>query len=66
MDGYKILDKLKTNEQLSHIPVVALTARAMKGDREDLLEYGFDGYIAKPVDNNTFEMTIKNFLNSKT
>jgi CheY-like chemotaxis protein/nitrogen-specific signal transduction histidine kinase len=66
MDGYKILDKLKTNEHLSQIPVVALTARAMKGDREDLLEYGFDGYIAKPVDNNTFEMTIKNFLNSKT
>jgi signal transduction histidine kinase/DNA-binding response OmpR family regulator/HAMP domain-containing protein len=65
MDGFKVLDKLKINEQLSHIPVVALTARAMKGDREDLLAYGFDGYIAKPVDNDTFEATINEYLNSK-
>jgi len=35
----------------------------MKGDRETLLNYGFDGYIAKPVDNDTFENTIREYLN---
>jgi signal transduction histidine kinase/CheY-like chemotaxis protein/HAMP domain-containing protein len=65
MDGYKVLDELKKDEQLKSVPVVALTARVMKGDREDLLAYGFDGYIAKPIDNETFEKTINEYLGSR-
>ena len=61
-DGFKVLDEIRKNESLEGIPVIALTARAMKGDREDLLEYGFNGYISKPIDNETFEKTIKEFL----
>jgi signal transduction histidine kinase/CheY-like chemotaxis protein/CHASE3 domain sensor protein len=63
MDGFRVLDELKKDDKLSLIKVIALTARAMKGDREALLSYGFDGYIAKPVDNETFENTIRDYLN---
>ncbi len=49
MDGYETLDLLRKNEYLKHIPVVALTAKAMKGDREKCLEAGAWEYISKPV-----------------
>lgn len=62
MDGFKVLDEIRNNEKLNEIPVVALTARAMKGDRENLLAYGFDGYIAKPIDGEAFEGTILDFF----
>lgn len=58
MDGFAVFDELRKDDQLQHIPIVALTARAMKGDRETLLEYGFDGYVSKPVDNILLEQTI--------
>lgn len=62
VDGFKVLDQIRMNGKLSEIPVIALTARAMKGDRENLLAYGFNGYISKPIDNNTFEKTIYEYL----
>jgi signal transduction histidine kinase/CheY-like chemotaxis protein/HAMP domain-containing protein len=65
MDGYEVLDELKKDEKLKSVPVIALTARAMKGDREALLAYGFDGYIAKPIDNESFEKTINEYLGSR-
>ncbi len=65
MDGFKVLDEIKKIDDLSGIPVIALTARAMKGDRENLLAYGFDGYISKPVDSETFEKTIEEYLGNK-
>jgi two-component system cell cycle response regulator DivK len=49
MDGLETTVKLKENPSLSHIPVVALTANAMKGDRERCLAAGCDGYMQKPV-----------------
>lgn len=62
MDVSKVLNKLKTDEKLLQVPVVALTARAMKGDREELLASGFDGYISIPIDNETIENTLKECL----
>ncbi|NVE00709.1 response regulator [Massilia sp. BJB1822] len=50
MDGITALGILKSDARTSAIPVVALTAHAMKGDRERLLASGFDGYIEKPFD----------------
>jgi len=62
MDGFAVFDELRKDERLRHIPVVALTARAMKGDREELLAYGFDGYISKPIDSEFMEETIEKLM----
>jgi two-component system cell cycle response regulator DivK len=50
IDGVEALGRLRQNERTASIPVLALTAQAMSGDRERFLEAGFDGYLAKPVD----------------
>ena len=49
MDGYEAIGKMKSNTALQKIPVIAITAQAMTGDREKCLEAGADGYISKPV-----------------
>ena len=49
MDGLETTVKFKQNPKLSHIPIIALTANAMKGDKERCLEAGCDGYMQKPV-----------------
>jgi two-component system cell cycle response regulator DivK len=49
MDGLETTAKMKQNPRLSHIPVIALTANAMKGDKERCLAAGCDGYMQKPV-----------------
>jgi two-component system cell cycle response regulator DivK len=49
MDGMAATRILKANPQTRDIPVIALTASAMKGDRERIMEAGFDGYIEKPI-----------------
>jgi two-component system cell cycle response regulator DivK len=49
IDGVEALGRLKADRRTASIPVLALTAQAMRGDRERLLEAGFDDYLAKPV-----------------
>jgi CheY-like chemotaxis protein len=49
MDGYETLDALKKDESLKKIPVIAVTARAMKGDEEKCMEFGAWDYISKPI-----------------
>lgn len=49
MDGMEVLERLRRDEKLSGLPVVALTAHAMRGDRDLYLRHGFDGYISKPI-----------------
>ena len=49
-DGVEALARLRRDERTASIPVLALTAQAMSGDRERFLEVGFDGYLSKPVD----------------
>ena len=49
LDGVEALRRLRTDERTAMIPVLALTAQAMQGDRERFLAEGFDGYVSKPV-----------------
>jgi CheY-like chemotaxis protein len=49
LDGVEALHRLREDEHTATIPVVALTAQAMHGDRERFLAEGFDGYVSKPV-----------------
>lgn len=62
MDGFEVLDQLRKDECLMHTPVIALTARAMKGDREEILSRGFDGYLSKPIDAELLTHTIQRVL----
>lgn len=49
MDGNEILLRIRADEKLRHLPVIALTAHAMSGDREKYLAAGFNDYITKPI-----------------
>jgi two-component system, cell cycle response regulator DivK len=49
LDGIEALRRLRADERTASIPVLALTAQAMEGDRERFLAAGFDGYLSKPV-----------------
>jgi len=62
MDGIQALKTLRADQELAAIPVVALTASAMKGSREEILEYGFDAYVAKPIDPGILTDTIQEVL----
>jgi signal transduction histidine kinase/CheY-like chemotaxis protein len=50
MDGLQALEEIRADENLRPTPVLAVTASAMKGDRESILAHGFDGYLSKPID----------------
>jgi two-component system cell cycle response regulator len=62
MDGYEVARWLKGHPELHAIPLVAVTALAMVGDRDRVLAAGFDGYIAKPITPETFVEQIERFL----
>ena len=62
MDGLTLTRKLKTDEKLRHVPVVAMTAFAMKGDDRKALDAGCDGYITKPIDTRTLAQAIAGYL----
>ncbi len=62
MDGASALREIRNREETRGIPVLALTAYAMVGDREKYLDQGFDGYLAKPVDRESFSTMIKGLL----
>jgi two-component system cell cycle response regulator DivK len=62
MDGYTLTAKLRRMPRLATIPVIALTANVMKGDRERTLEAGCDGYIQKPVDIDAFPDQIAKYI----
>lgn len=61
-DGLSFTRRLKSDPATSGIPVVALTALAMMGDRERTLEAGCSGYIAKPIDTRTFADQVSKFF----
>ena len=62
LDGYGVVAALKGDPGLRAIPVLAATALAMVGDRERLMEAGFDGYLAKPIEPEQFVGQLAPFL----
>ena len=62
MDGYTLTAKIKSMENYTKIPIVAVTANVMRGDREKSLEAGCDGYIQKPIDIDTLPQQIERFM----
>jgi CheY-like chemotaxis protein len=62
MDGYEVAQRIKQNPQLNAIPLVAVTAYAMVGDRDKVLAAGFNGYIAKPINPERFVGEVEAFL----
>lgn len=62
MDGYQLAAAIKRDDALRGIPLIAVTAYAMVGDREKVLGAGFDGYIAKPIDPSELAVTLAKVL----
>src|SRR5207245_11155123 len=62
MDGLALTRRLKADPATANIPVVALTAHAMTGDREQTLAAGCAGYISKPIDTRSFAGQVREFL----
>jgi two-component system cell cycle response regulator len=65
-DGYEVVRKLKDDPALCAIPVLAVTAFAMVGDRDRVLQAGFDGYLAKPIDPELFASQIDRWLSIRS
>jgi len=63
VSGLEVTKWIKADDDLKHIPVVAVTAFAMKGDEEKIREGGCEAYVAKPISVNDFLATIRKFLN---
>jgi len=61
MDGRAALKILKADASTRHIPIIALTALAMRGDQESLQTDGFDGYLAKPIDIKELPQVVERF-----
>jgi two-component system, cell cycle response regulator DivK len=61
IDGVEALDRLRADERTASVPVLALTAQAMEGDRERFLAAGFDGYLSKPVNITDFVATVERY-----
>ena len=66
MDGWELYSVLRTNPATCHIPIIAVTAHALKSDRERAMKLGFDGYIVKPYSVLTFVEDIKSTLRQHT
>ncbi|MFC1936602.1 response regulator, partial [Chloroflexota bacterium] len=62
IDGYTLTNKFREMEKFQNVPILALTANVMKGDRERSLEAGCDGYIQKPIDVDDLPLQVAKYL----
>lgn len=58
MDGTEVLRRMRADPALRDVPVIALTAHAMSGDRDRFLEQGFDDYVSKPIVDETVLLSV--------
>ena len=70
MDGYEASRRIRQFEEQHgnglHIPIIALTANAMQGDREKCIDAGMDDYVSKPIDRTRLLTLLERFLNKKS
>src|SRR5512143_1772654 len=66
MDGYTLTAKIRSMPGFERIPILALTANVMRGDKEKTLEAGCDGYIQKPLDIDHLTREIERFMMRRT
>ena len=62
MDGLSVVRAMKGDAHTASVPILALTAHAMRGDKDRFLDAGCDGYISKPIDVKTFLASIESYL----
>jgi CheY-like chemotaxis protein len=65
MDGLAATKALKADPATVHLPVIALTAHTMKGDEEEALNAGCNGYLSKPINTRTFVTQVADFIAAK-
>ena len=65
LDGFAVVRKIRENPRLAPLPVVAVTAYAMQGDREKILNSGFDGYLSKPVNSRSLAEELDRLLTKR-
>jgi CheY-like chemotaxis protein len=63
MDGFAVVRRIRENPRLAQLPVVAVTAYAMRGDQERILNSGFDGYLSKPINPSSLIKELDRLLN---
>jgi two-component system cell cycle response regulator DivK len=66
MDGYALTAKIKSLPGFERVPILAVTANVMRGDKEKTLEAGCDGYIQKPIDIDQLTREIERFITRRT
>lgn len=66
MDGFELMKKVREKEVWRDIPMIAITAHAMAGDQERIINAGFDGYIAKPISAMTLVDELKALIDAKS
>jgi CheY-like chemotaxis protein len=66
MDGYETIRKIREKPTLTALPVLAVTAYAMHGDKERILSCGFNGYLSKPIDPKLLYQELNRLLSAKT
>ena len=66
VDGYTLTSHIKSMPGFANVPILAITANVMRGDREKTLQAGCDGYIQKPIDIDQLTREIERFLSRRT
>jgi two-component system, cell cycle response regulator DivK len=62
MDGWTATERIKTDPEMNHIPIAALTAHTLPGDRRRALDAGCDGYLSKPINITVFNETVASLI----